>query len=131
MSGHREAPPLERILAGALRSVPSIESLGDACPAGVLVTDATGRCVYANPRVQELLGLTAAELARDGFAAAIEPADRPAIEDEFALAVANAAEWQGEFRCKRRDGTVVTVAMRSVPLGRPDGGVTGHIAAVE
>ena len=131
MPVHREAPPLARAPGGGARAVPSIESLGDALPAGVLVTDAAGRCVYANPRVQELLGLTAEELARDGFAPAIAPDDRPMVEREFAAAVAGAADWQAEFRCRRRDGSAVTVALRAVPLRSPDGAVTGHIAAVE
>ena len=131
MSARRESLPLERALAGALRGVPSIQSLGDALPAGVLVTDGAGRCVYANPRVQQLLGLTAEELARDGFAPAIDADDWPAVEREFAAAVAGAAEWQTEFRCRRRDGGAVTVALRAVPLQSPDGVVTGHIAAVE
>ncbi len=131
MSAHREAPSLARALGGAPRVVPSIESLGDAFPAGVFVTDAAGRCVYANPRVQELLGLTAEELARDGFAPAIEPGDRPMVEGEFAAALADAADWQAEFRCRRRDGSAVTVALRAVPLRSPDGAVTGYIAAVE
>src|SRR6185436_15526533 len=90
-----------------------------------------GRCVYANPRVQELLGLTAEELARDGFAPAIEPGDRPMVEGEFVAARADAADWQAEFRCRRRDGSAVTVALRAVPLRSPDGAVTGYIAAVE
>ena len=50
-------------------------------PPGVLVTDASGRCVYANPRVQEMLGLTAEELARDGFAPAIDADDRAGHRD--------------------------------------------------
>ena len=69
MSARREAPSLETALAGAQRSVPSIESLGDAFPAGVLITDVAGRVVYANPRAQQLFGLTVEELARDGFVA--------------------------------------------------------------
>jgi PAS domain S-box-containing protein len=131
MSGRREAPPLERALESARGSAPSIESFGDAFPAGVFVTDAAGRCVYANPRVQELLGLTAAELTRDGFVAAVDPAERPTIEEEFAAAVAGAAEWQAEFRCRRGDGSASTLGLHSVPLRSPDGAVTGHIAAVE
>ena len=45
--------------------------------------------------------------------------------------MADAAEWQTEFRCRRRDGGAVTVALRAVPLRSPAGAVTGHIAAVE
>ena len=105
MSGRRDAPSVDRALAVALRGVTSIESLGDAFPAGVLMTDAAGRCVYANPRVQELLGLNAEELARNGFVPAIEPDDRPTVERELAAAVADAADWQSEFRCRRRDGS--------------------------
>ena len=131
MSSRRDAPSVDRALAVALRGVTSIESLGDAFPAGVLMTDAAGRCVYANPRVQELLGLNAEELARNGFVPAIEPDDRPTVERELAAAVADAADWQSEFRCRRRDGSVVTVALRAVPLRGPEGDVTGHIAAVE
>ena len=131
MSARREAPSLETALAGALRSVPSIESLGDAFPAGVLITDAAGRVVYANPRAQQLFGLTVEELARDGFVPAIEAEDRPTIEREFAAAVAGAAEWQAEFRCCRGEGGAITVALRAVPLRSHDGVVTGHLAAVE
>jgi len=131
MSADSEAPPIERALAGTLRGVSSIQSLGDAVPAGLLVTDAAGRCVYANPRAQELFGLSAEALARDGFTPAVDPDDRASIADEFAAAVAGATDWQSEFRCRRQDGSTVTVALRAVPLRGPDGTVTGHIAAVE
>ena len=107
MSADREAEPLERAPAGTPRGVPAIASLGDAFPAGILVLDAAGRGVYANPRVQALLGLSAGELAEEGFLPAVDAADRSRIESEFAAALAAASEWQAEFRCRHRDDTVL------------------------
>jgi PAS domain S-box-containing protein len=131
MPGRSDRPSLERALAGGRRGGPSIESLGDALPAGVFVTDAAGRCIYANPRVQQLFGLSFDELAADGFAPAIDVADRERLAREFAAALAGAADWHAEFRCVRRDGTSATVAVDVVPLRGGDGAVTGAIAAVE
>ncbi len=131
MSGRSDRPSLERALTGERRGGPSIDSLGDALPAGVFVTDAAGRCLYANPRVQHLFGLTFDELARTGFVAAIEPDDRARVDAEFAAAIAAGAEWRGEFRCGRRDGSVVMLALHAAPLRDADGIATGHIAAVD
>ena len=131
MPGRSDRPSLERALAGERRGGPSIESLGDALPAGVFVTDAAGRCIYANPRVQQLFGLSFDELSKDGFAPAIDLPDRERLAREFAAALAGATEWHAEFRCVRPDGTSATVAVDAVPLRGGDGAVTGHIAAVE
>ncbi len=131
MPGRSNRPSLERALAGERRGGPSIESLGDALPAGAFVTDATGRCVYANPRVQQLFGLGFDELARDGFGPTIDRPDRERVVREFGAAIAAVADWHAEFRCVRPDGTFVTVAVDAMPLRDADGTVTGYIAAVE
>lgn len=131
MSGRSDRQPLDRAPAGEPGEEPSIARLGDAFPAGVLVTDAAGRCLYANPRAQQLFGLEFAALAAHGFAPAVDPADRARIETGLAAAVAAGAEWHAEFRCRRRDGSLVTVAVDAVPLRGADGHPSGHIAAIE
>jgi PAS domain S-box-containing protein len=131
MSGRSEPPPLERVPSDEPREEPSLATLGDALPAGVLVTDAAGRCLYANPRAQQLFGLDVDAIARDGFAAAVDAPDRARVEAEFAAAVAAAAVWHAEFRCRRRDGSVVTVTVDAAPLRGADGQPSGHIAAIE
>ncbi len=131
MSRDEEATPGKPALAPAIHERPPLASLVDALPAGVLVTDRAGRCVYANPRAQHLFGLSAEALARDGFAAAIDAADRDRVQGGFAAAIAAAADWHAEFRCRRPDGSVVAVSANAVPLRDADGRTTGHVAAVE
>ncbi len=130
MSGRSDLP-LERAPSDEPREEPSLASLGDVLPAGVLVTDASGRCTYANPRARQLFGLGFDELATHGFGPAVDPSDRARVEAGFAAACASAVEWHAEFRCRRRDGSVVTVAVDAAPLRSADGRPSGHIAAVE
>ncbi len=131
MSRDQETPSSEPALAPPVPGGPAVETLVDALPAGVLVTDPAGRCVYANPRVQQLFGRSAEALERDGFASAIDLPDRDRVQAAFAAAVAAAAEWQAEFRCRRPDGSVVMVSATAVPLRGAAGQATGHVTAVE
>ena len=131
MPSRRTDPSLGDALADVGRGGPSLQALGDVLPSGVLVVDAAGRCVYANPRVQHLVGLSFDELAAAGLGPAIEGDDRVRVESALAAAVAGETAWRGEFRCLHRDGTAVTVAVETAPLRDAAGRVTGHIAAVE
>ena len=91
----------------------------DALPVGVYQTDPGGSCVLVNKRWRELSGLSSAQAAGHGWAAAIHPADRERV----------LARWRAEieYRYLRPDGRVVWVASSAAALRDARGSVTGFL----
>ncbi len=126
--GFPEAPGA---LSGLLAREPLVESLAAGLPAGMFVTDAQGHCIYTNPRLQGICGLSASESLADGWSGAVHPDDRSRVVAEFQDAVRRQAEWQAQFRCRHADGAVVWVSARSAPVMDAHGTVVGHMGSVE
>ena len=80
------------------RSVERFRTLSTAAPIGIYETDARGRCLYTNPRFQEMAGLTLEESLEDGYLRAIHPEDRPRVAEAQRTAAAEGKALSVEFR---------------------------------
>ena len=108
----------------ALRRVKqAVESASDA----VAVCDGTGRMVYANPALRDLLGGTA---LGDHF-------ETESIWSEVVAAAEAGESWQGEVALRGADGHTVLAALRADPLApeeqsvaMPEGGAPAGFVAV-
>src|SRR5262245_32607933 len=101
MPGPSEPSAFEHAIAVAPAGAPSPRAFADALPGGIFVTDAAGRILYANPRLQRLFGLDAEALAAGGFLPAVDVEDRDRVDRLWSRAIADGAPWSGEFRCRR------------------------------
>jgi PAS domain S-box-containing protein len=100
----------------------------DALPVGIYQTDPDGSCVLVNKRWRELSGLSAAEAAGHGWAAAVHPADRERVGARWRAALAMRGEFSDvEYRYLRPDGRVVWVASSAAALRDAGGFLTGFL----
>jgi PAS domain S-box-containing protein len=100
----------------------------DALPVGIYQTDPDGSCVLVNKRWRELSGLSAAEAAGHGWAAAVHPADRERVGARWRAALAMRGEFSDvEYRYLRPDGRVVWVTSSAAALRDAGGFLTGFL----
>ncbi|GFO68916.1 hypothetical protein GMLC_24950 [Geomonas limicola] len=122
----------ERALAEAeLRlSEQRFRTLCAAAPIGIYMSDDQGRCVYANPRLQELTGLSAGQLMGSGWSAALHPEDRESTTQKWLEISGQGGTFQHECRFQR-GGTTIWVRALAQPFRAKDGGIAGYVGVVE
>src|SRR5205814_7858668 len=82
---------MEREVQDRTRDLRSSEerfrSLSASSPIGTVEPDADGRCVYANPRWQEIIGVGQEQSMGDGWQRAIHASDRLEVADAWTDAI--------------------------------------------
>ena len=117
----------------ALNESPAAEprrywALIEAVPVGIHQADSAGECVLVNQRWRELSGLSSADAAGHGWAAAIHPDDRERVMAEWRAVVSRGGEsGEVEYRLLRPDGKVVWVAGSVAALRDARGSLTGFL----
>jgi PAS domain S-box-containing protein len=104
--------------------------LAELAPVGIFLTDAQGICQYVNSRWCALAGLTAAEAAGEGWAAALHPDDRERVLRDWYRAAATSSDSESEYRFQRPDGSICWVHGHAVPLGGAGSQPTHYIGSV-
>lgn len=102
-------------------------SLANLSQIGIYRTDASGKGVYVNDSGCRILGALRAEVLGDGWASFLHPADRPAVMDGWAQAVAAHKPFAREFRFLRPDKQALWVFSQSQPEFGPHGEIVGHV----
>jgi PAS domain S-box-containing protein len=111
----------------APHSLPAHSDILDQLQAAVVVTDADGNLLYANPFAVRLFGfpdeavhLVGRSLASLGF----EEGDAPRVTD-LVTHVVHGRPWEGTFACRRVDGSRLLVRARASALHDPSGAIAG------
>ena len=100
----------------------------DRLRAGVLVTSLDGTVLYANPYCEVLYGRGPGELEGQNSAEfAAGPLDPSTISD-IGRAMASGQSWEGEFRVRHKDGSIVSVHAVNSPLFDASGAVSGVVS---
>ena len=88
---------------------------------------------YASPKIEEIYGRTAADLAHDAapIAALWHSDDRPRLLATVAASKEAMTPWRQEFRVQHPTKGEIWVEGHSVPFADPDGGVTWHGALTD
>jgi PAS domain S-box-containing protein len=103
-----------------------------AAPAGLLLLDAQGRCLFTNRACQSLGGFTFDEGLGQGWTRCIHLEDRDAFLNDWAAALqAETTEFRGEFRLQGNREQPRWLRLRSVPMFTDLGQVIGHVALLE
>lgn len=127
----QESSRLEAALKLLLGREPLVQALGDSLPAGIFVTDPSGRCIYSNPRFQAICGQTFEGTLGDGWLMPIAEDDRERIAREWDDVRAREGEWVSVYRCRTDEGTLCSVSVRAAPLRDRHGRLAGYIGAAE
>ena len=115
----------------ALRSSEArFRTIATQSPLGVFLTDAQGRFVYANPRLQNMWGLSESEIMGDGYLRAVHPDDRRTALEELRVAMTASVSLETGFRVVRSDGSERHVCIWTAPI-RDGETVTGFAGTVD
>jgi PAS domain S-box-containing protein len=114
--------PLEKALWALFEHVTS----------SVEITDADGRIEHVNPRFSEVTGHAAAE-ARGRTPAQLLRSDvhDPAFYARMSSTVESGRVWRGELLSRRKDGSLVHLLAKVVPVRDDTGAVVHHVAIKE
>ncbi|HKI30756.1 MAG TPA: PAS domain S-box protein [Gemmataceae bacterium] len=106
-------------------------ALAGYAPAGLMVLDAEGRCVFCNPAAQSACACTADESLGEGWSRHVQPQDRERLISDWLKAVVSKAPFADEFRVVTEPGSVRWLRVRSAPMLADGGDVLGHVAVLE
>jgi diguanylate cyclase (GGDEF)-like protein/PAS domain S-box-containing protein len=136
--GHLDAYWLPRALRYAIEQRRSREALrdsearfratSDASPLGIFVSDALGRCVYANAAYLAISGRASGQTLGTSWSAIIHPVDSARVLAEWDEAASGETSFSSEARALREDGEVIWIRLNAAPLGD---GKTGYVQTVE
>jgi PAS domain S-box-containing protein len=126
----REAVERARATDALRRNEELFRTLATASPIGIFHADAQGRCLYTNPRWQQMSGLTFEQTLGNGYLDAIHPDDRFRILQGRRI-FTEAADAPIEFRFLTPSGDVRWVEVRTSAVRSAEGHVVGYVGTVE
>jgi PAS domain S-box-containing protein len=106
-------------------------SLSASSPIGIFETDAAGKCIYVNPRGEEIFGIASEQALGDGWQRAIHAGDRLEVADAWQDAIKRSEPFHREFRARTADGSERWVSARAATLRRDSTAVVGYVGTVE
>ena len=104
--------------------------LAASAPLGIFLANASGRVVYANPRLLEMFTAGYEQMLDGTFVGRIHPEDRAKVEASWAEAVRAVSESVQRYRLVRDDRRVLWVEGRTAPIRNENRQVIGHIGLV-
>ena len=105
-------------------------TLSAAAPIGIYMTNPEGHCVYSNPRLQELTGLSAEQCLGLGMSLALHPDDRAQSRSLWFEATASGTTFQHECRLVSH-GKPLWIRVLARPFKGADGAISGYVGIVE
>jgi diguanylate cyclase (GGDEF)-like protein/PAS domain S-box-containing protein len=94
----------------ALESTHQLASTIDACTEYVVIVAATGRLLYANAAVRELIGIDdATETVAEEFAQLLDAQGYLTLVDTVLAELLDSGHWEGEIALRTGDGTSVPI----------------------
>lgn len=128
---------LSRDITQRIREVQALEeserryrTLVDSSNVGIYETDATGNCVYLNPRWSELTGRDADSGTGAGSVECLHPDDREPVNTAFLQALASGGNFAMEYRYLTPSGDINWVFGTAQPIRNEQDQVTGYLGNV-
>ncbi len=99
-------------------------------PVGIFHTDASGRCIYVNPRWLEITGLSMEEALGEDWIQALHPEDRQRVFKDWSRLVQHNEPFRSMCRFHRSDGITTWVIGQSVAEKSISGQVKGYVGTI-
>ena len=106
-------------------------SLSATAPIGILETNASGMCTYANARCEAIMGLAPGASLNEGWLSAIHPEDRDSVLKSWTTTTSEDAESLHELRILTPRGDLRWVNASSTALLSRAGTVTGRVGTLD
>jgi PAS domain S-box-containing protein len=106
------------------------ETLAEASPIGVFLTDTKGDCLYVNQTWSQTTGLTQEEALGPNWSRTLHPEDQERVFQEWYESALNQQQFQSEYRFLRPDNSVSWVIGQALPLIDSGGEVEGYVGTI-
>ncbi|MFB8795978.1 MAG: PAS domain-containing protein [Microcoleus sp.] len=106
------------------------QTLAEASPIGVFLTDAKGDCLYVNQTWLQTTGLTREEALGPDWAQTLHPEDRERVFQEWYESALIKQQFQSEYRFLRPDSSVAWVIGQALPLIDSEGEIEGYVGTI-
>ncbi|WP_439536534.1 PAS domain S-box protein [Methyloversatilis sp.] len=118
------------------RAEQSIHMLSQAVeqnPAGIVITDASGRVTYVNDAYLKLSGLGRSTLIGCDLRSLYMPSEQDDAHPTRAmrLALDEGRAWKGEFTVRRTDGREALEYLGMTPIRQPDGQISHYVTVTQ
>ena len=110
------------------QSEAQFRSLSEHFPIGVLLLDAAGKCIYANPRYHDISGCISDNVFGTGWLATVHPEDRPCLEKLFSP---EAKDGYCEIRFCLPEGNINYSCLYLAPVLNERQQIVSYIGALE
>jgi PAS domain S-box-containing protein len=106
------------------------ETLAEASPIGVFLTNAKGDCLYVNQTWSQTTGLTQEEALGPDWAQTLHPEDRDRVFQEWYENALTQQKFQSEYRFLRPDCSIAWVICQALPLIDSKGEIEGYVGTI-
>jgi PAS domain S-box-containing protein len=105
--------------------------LSSASPIGIVLTDASGNCLYVNRRWEDLSGILHDSCLDKGWLNCIHREDREVMLDKWKQSIGESNEHVTEFRVEQEDKPISWLHSRVTSIGDSEGVSRGYIWTFE
>lgn len=102
----------------------------EASPMGIVLTDATGKVLYANPAHESITGLSQEELTEQGVSVLVHPEDRNQVTATWERCMQEGTPYASEHRYVHPDGRTIWIRSRG-DAWHEGGKVGGRVSLIE
>jgi PAS domain S-box-containing protein len=102
-----------------------------AAPVGIFLARRNAGCLYVNPRLEVICGLSFEECLGYGWLQSVHPEDREAARRDAQRAAESGTEFRREFRLLLRDGRVRCVHVYTESVLSPSGQIELRVGIIE
>ncbi|MDF0556254.1 PAS domain-containing protein [Kamptonema sp. UHCC 0994] len=106
------------------------ETLAEASPIGVYLTDAKGDCLYVNQTWSQTTGLTKEEAIGPDWARTLHPEDKERVFKEWYETALVKQQFRSEYRFLHPDSSIAWVMGQALPLIDSEGEIEGYVGTV-
>ncbi len=103
---------MSRVNSALAASEGRFRTVLEASPMGIVLTDAEGKVLYANPAHESITGLTQEELLDQGVSELLHPEDRSQVIATWEKCIREGLPYTSEHRYVRPDGRMIWVRSR-------------------
>ncbi|MBE9010562.1 PAS domain S-box protein [Pseudanabaenaceae cyanobacterium LEGE 13415] len=106
-------------------------ALSHCLPFGIFSCDVQGRCIYTNPRCEEILGHPLEESLGDRWMNYVHPEDRDRVVPGWIEDAKAGRSRTDQFRIRTSEGKIRWLYSRTAPMFSATGDLIGHTGTIE